>query len=143
MIPDISQAKDLARKTPYFPAMFQGRCTIDSVRELNGFKGHAFVVEFIIKTSNLPDVTVGSRYSWYVKMGTPELVEYALPNLKQFTLAAVGAKTKEAAEKVTPNLNALTNAACTDKQPMKGTDIFVMTNYNEARTFTKHTFSAV
>jgi hypothetical protein len=143
MLPDISTAKDLAAKTPNFPAGFQGRVKIHLLKELNGFKGHAFVCEVIVETSNLPVVNVGEIRSWYVSMATPRLTEFALPNLKQFALAALGAKTEAQKEAVKGSLSALLNEAVGEKQPMKGTSVFLMTQNNEAGTFTKHSWAAI
>jgi hypothetical protein len=143
MIPAIDTAKDLCTSTPFFPSGFQGQIQIDSVKELNGFKGHAFIVEFTVVSSNLPDVKVGEIRSWYVSMATPKLMEFALPNLKQFTLAACGAKNDAAKLAMAPMLNAAINEACLGHQPMKGKKVFLMTRSNDAGTFTKHSFSAV
>lgn len=143
MIPDVADAKDLFAKTPNFPAGFQGRVVIERVKELNGFKGHAFVVEVKVETSNLPSVVAGEIRSWYLSMATPRLLEFARPNLKQFAFAALGAKTEAQKEKVLSKLSATLNEAVTDKQPMKGVAVYLVTTQNEAGTFTKHSWGAI
>ena len=80
---------------------------------------------------------------WNDLCGSFRLVEFALPNLKQFTLAALGAKTEEMKQKALPVLNKILNEACTDKQPMRKTKVFLSTRMNEGGTFTKHYFTAV
>jgi len=63
--------------------------------------------------------------------------------VKQFMMAAVGAKTEEARNKVAPSITALTNAAVQPNQPMKGTKINLRTQKNQSGSFTKHFFSPV
>lgn len=70
-----TNGKDASNKLPYFPAGFLGRLNIDNVKGITNLEGQrAYIVEFTVETSNMPDkVFVGGRYSWYQALNPKQL----------------------------------------------------------------------
>ena len=137
----LAKARTLAERVPFFPPHFQGLVIIKHCKLWDGDNGQAFIVEFEVKSTNLPDVRVGERRSWYVKMGTPKEREMADPNIKQFAFAALEARTEADKARLEPHLNELMLAACSEEQGMTDTVVQLNTMMNRAGTFTKHYFA--
>ena len=136
----LDKARDIAARTPYFPADYQGCVTIREVKQiLTRTKTEALVVEFEVVSSNQPDaVRPGERRAWYLDLSDRDM---CLPNVKQFAFAALEATTAEARARLTPHLSDIMNEACGEKQTFAGVSIMLNTAWNDRKTFTKHYFA--
>lgn len=140
---------DASSKLPYFPANFLGIVKVDAIKAIRPRAGgRAYCVEFSVESSNIPDVFVGGRYSWYQKIPDVD-AQTALGNIIGFLLAAVGLDpTRDAAKiaaEVKPNQQRILNDSCSSRQPLAGARVQLQTKVivtkAKKQDFTLHAFS--
>lgn len=145
---------DGASKYPWFPVGFQGRIKVAACKGITTRKGdRAFIAEVDVLSSNLQEVQVGGRYSWYQKL-TEEGT--AWPAVLSFLYACLGLdmgrdKAKIEAE-IKPKQNLWLNQAINDDpkqgkvQILAGQELLLQTSNKpkkDGSPFTLHTFTAL
>jgi hypothetical protein len=140
------------RRLPFFPKEFFGDLQIDSCKGEETRKGPAFIVEFTVLSSNLPEVALGTGRCWYQKTGPgKEMQETGFRACVGFLLAAYGKdQTRDAAEikaNFAPQQDRLLNAVISEAQPLRGARVHLQTTEKGLKdgkgVFTVHTFSPV
>ncbi len=142
--------KDASSKLPNFPPKFAGVVVTDRVKGITTTKREdAFVVEFTVESSNMPEtVAPGTRYSWFQKI-MPMQEDTAYGAILQYYYAALAldpAKDKKTIdEKIKPNQSKLLNLAVSDANPLAGRRVFLQTTTKitkeKRQEFTLHNFT--
>jgi hypothetical protein len=131
---------DPSSKLPFFPVDFNGLLRIDKCKGIEPRDGgKAFIVEFTVFESNLPEVSVGSRRSWYQKIPVKD-VETAHGACIAFLYAALGLDSTKDKEKIEADikpkqdewLNKLVN-----EDPKKGPVNIAAGEFVRLQTFNK------
>ena len=136
---------DATNKYPFFPSGFIGDLQVDATKGIvrrNGEK--AFLVEFTVISSNLPEVYVGGKYTWFQSLKEPGT---SWPSCIAFLYACLGLDSnRDKAEidaKVKPHQDHYLNTACA-QNALAGAKVRLQTAVKKTKAggdFTLHTFS--
>lgn len=136
---------DPSSKLPFFPTDFIGRVKVDSCKGITQRDGtRAFIAEMTVLSSNLPNVYVNGRYSWFQSLKEPGT---AYPACIGFLYACLGldpARDKAKIEQVKPKQDDYLNQAVSDKNILGGAEINLQTSTKMTKAkkeFTLHAFS--
>jgi hypothetical protein len=152
--PDVN-TMDGTSKYPFFPAGFIGRVKVSACKGITRRNGErAFIAELDVLSSNLPNVQVGGRYSWFQSLKEPGT---AYPACIAFLYACLGLDSGRDKAKIEieikPRQDAYLNAAVNENPALyggktnvlAGAEIMLQTSSKKTKNntdFTLHAFSA-
>lgn len=142
--------KDASSKLPNFPPKFAGNLVTNRCKGIVTGKGErAFIVEFTVESSNMPEVVIpGTRYSWYQGI-KPQQEDTAYGAILQYLYAAMGldqARDKATIDtQVKPNQSRILNNAISEANPLSTKRVRLETSAKITKEkkveFTLHNFT--
>jgi hypothetical protein len=143
-----SAGMDASSKLPWLPVDFIGKIRIDvckGIPKVRKTNAPGFVCEFTILSSNLPDVHVGGRYSWFQNITEISTAYPAIIGLLYPCIGLNPAKDRAKIEvEVKPRQDEWLNRMISDEQIAAGAIIMVQTSNKPTkagRDYTLHAFN--
>jgi hypothetical protein len=142
---------DASNKLPYFPAGFVGKVRVDACKGITERAGtRAFIAEVTVLESNLPNVFVNGKYSWFQRI-RPGSEDTAYQACIGFLYACLGLDQNRDKAKIQteikPKQDQYLNNAVSEANPLAGTVVGLQTANKKMKDkvsdFTIHSWSAV